>query len=204
MGKCLYNIWYQMLWTYQNTGQMGSFLLFWGTFFSIYLYDQTLTSVTLKVKKQSESSRMLPYTVLAKQDQQAEQRRAKINTFRLNVIIKTRNVFFLLCTNKFDTHLLYLWSQASVKCWWWGHCSPPLAYSMIRYKVFSVSITSNNWTATNREIVTSNPKQVYTHTQMGLSSHLCLDDSESSWCVPLETTEKQNSGNEWSNSIISD
>lgn len=34
--------------------------------------------------------------------------------------------------------------------------SPPLAYSMIRYKVFSVSITSNKWTVTHsgREVNT--------------------------------------------------
>lgn len=58
------------------------------TFFHTYLYSQTLTSVILKVKKQSESRSTLPYTVPAKQDQETEQPRAKINTYRLNRIME--------------------------------------------------------------------------------------------------------------------
>lgn len=81
--------------------------------------------------------------------------------------------------------------QCYVRCWWWGCCSPPLAYSIIRYKVFSVSITSNNWTATNREncyLMSQKHEQVRLMSWM--ATHLCLDDSEFSWCVPLETTKK--------------
>lgn len=58
----------------------------------MHLYSQNLTSVNLKVKKQSESSSMLPYRVLAKQDQVTEQQRAKINTSRLNRIRETLTI----------------------------------------------------------------------------------------------------------------
>lgn len=87
-----------------------------------------------------------------------------------------------------------------------GVHSPPLAYSIIRYRVFSVSITSNNWTATNKEIVTTkthkhaHPPHATTDSFVWIATHLCLDDSGFSWCVPLEITEIQNVNNERSNS----
>lgn len=90
--------------------------------------------------------------------------------------------------------------------WWWGFHSPPLAYSIIRYRVFSVSITSNNWTATNKEIVTTKRTNLHTlHTTtdifiVWIATHLCWDDSGFSWCVPLEITEIQNVNSERSNS----
>lgn len=126
----------------------------------------------LKVKKQNESSSMLPFTVLAKQDQKTEQQRAKIN--RLNRIMETLkikpNISMKPTKKQCNLSCAHTISCTSVAfavlsnmCCWWGYYSPPLAYSIIRYKVFSVSITSNNWTATNKEAVTSNPTKMYTH-----------------------------------------
>lgn len=62
-------------------------------------------------------------------------------------------------------HYHFMW-------WWWGLHSPPLAYSIIRYRVFSVSITSNNWTATNKEIVTTKRTNLHTRPQVASSSPL--------------------------------
>ena len=126
-----------------------------------------------------------------------------------------RNRFWFSCAHTIShanvvfAEPVYRIMKVLSKIWWWGYCSPPLAYSIIRYKVFSVSITSNNWTATKKETVTPNPTKLdshHIHRQVDrfifwMATHLCLDDSEFSWCVPLETTKKQNSKNEWSNSI---
>lgn len=92
---------------------------------------------------------------------------------------------------------------------WWGYPSPPLAYSIIRYSVFSVWITSNNWTATNKKnCYHKSHKHVHPphpdstdRVITWIATHLCLDDSEFSWCVPLEITEKQNLKNKLSNHI---
>lgn len=52
-----------------------------------------------------------------------------------------------------------------------GSHSPPLAYSMIRYKVFSVSITSNSWTVTHdgRDVSTRAVHTIEFHTGESLT-----------------------------------
>lgn len=199
-----------MRWIYPNTGHKCT------VFPYALVQSKTLTSVVLKVKKRSESSSTPPYTVLAKQDQETEQQRAKTNTHRLKQDhwnSKNYAEYFnaINIETQFHTKMLYLQHivKCYVTCWWWGCCSPPLAYSIIRYKVFSVSITSNSWTATNGEAVTSYSQK---HEQevrwmSWTATHLCLDDSAFSWCVPLETTKKKKKTQfkkkkkkEWSNS----
>lgn len=85
-----------------------------------------------------------------------------------------------------------------------GLHSPPLAYSMIRYKVFSVSITSNKWTVTHskRDIKTKTTQIMKKSTNTGTHSmhihknpslhvtHLCWDGWVFSWSVPLGITGK--------------
>lgn len=75
-----------------------------------------------------------------------------------------------------------------------GLHSPPLAYSMIRYKVFSVSITSNSWTVTHSgRDVNTKATQTLEFTTAGAHervTHQCWDGWVFSWCEPLGITGK--------------